>query len=679
MNRSTRFLLFLLLVLLLPLEPVGGEVVRVVVDRREPVLDGLKWGDAGAYEKLVGRIFFAFDPESPFNARIVDLEWAPRNGEGKVEAWAEFMVLQPVDPTRRRGVAWLEVSNRGGKASLRYFNRATEPSLDPVSPEAYGDGLLLRRGLTLIWVGWQWDVPGGDGRLRLHGPVARRPGGEAIEGLVRADWTVDEATDLLHLGHRGHRAYPPVAADHPDHLLTVRTGRLGGEEVIERNRWAFVPAQDGPQTGQLTGIVLEGGFEAGKIYELVYRARDPMIVGLGLAVVRDVISYAKYHLETVFPVNQGVAFGVSQTGRFLRHFLYQGFNTDERGRQAFDGMLIHSAGAGRGSFNHRFGQPSRDAHRYSAFFYPTDLFPFTSRSQRDPVTGREEGLFSAQRADHLPLIFYTNTGYEYWGRAASLIHTSVDGTQDVAPRENERIYHLAGGQHFVGGFPPSPEDRMDGDGVPTYRGNPVDFLFTLRCLALRLVDWVVEEGAPPPSRYPRIGDGTLVPPRAMAFPDLPGVGVPEVIHEAYRVDYGPRWWTNGIIDRQPPVLGPAFPSLVSQVDGLGNELAGIRGVELRAPLGTHTPWNLRVGFPGGTDELTDFLGTFVPLSPTECDRAAMEDPRPSVEVLYESREAYLERVRSATRELVSEGFLLPEDAPLVVEAAAERWSWIAGG
>ena len=423
---------------------------------------------------------------------------------------------------------------------------------------------------------------------------------------------------------------------------------------------------------------MEGGFQAGRIYELVYVSRDPRVAGLGLAAVRDVLSYAKHRLDSQFPVRSGVAFGVSQTGRFLRHFLYQGFNTDEKGRKVFDGMLIHTAGAGRGSFNHRFAQPSRDAHRYSAFFYPTDLFPFTSRSQRDPVTGRDEGLFTRQRTDHLPLVFYTNTGYEYWGRAASLVHTSVDGTQDVSPLENERIYHLAGGQHFVGVFPPAEGSLMPAEGVPAYRGNPVDFLLTMRALSLRLLSWVEGRRDPPPSLYPKVSDGTLVPVAGLAFPALPGVSVPEVVHEAYRLDFGPRWWSEGIIGREPPGVGAAFPVRVPQVDGLGNEVGGIRSTDLRAPLATYAPWNLRVGLPGATYELTDFLGTFVPFPRTEAERRERGDPRPSLEALYRTKEAYMEQVRGATRELVREGFLLPADAHLATQAAEARWDWLMG-
>lgn len=694
-HRSIRILLpltALLLIALVAPRSLPARVVRVVVDERTDVLGGHGWGSAGAYEKLVGRIYFEFDPYSPANQAIVDLEHAILNGEGMVEAWADFMVLQPKDPARRRGVAWVEVSNRGGKASLRYFNAATAGGTDPTSAGDFGDGLLMRQGLTIVWVGWQWDVPDREGLLRLRVSGVRGPGGAPIEGLVRSDWTVDRPRDVLPLSHRGHRTYPATDPNHPANTLTVRDGRMAPRRVVPRDQWQFLAPAEGVEAGRFTMIRIEGGFEPGKIYELVYRSRDPRLVGLGLAAVRDVLSYAKYDFRSVFPVERGIAFGVSQTGRFLRHFLYQGFNTDEEGRKVYDGMLIHTAGAGRGSFNHRFGQPSRDAHRYSAFFYPTDIFPFTSRPQDDPVSGLREGLLDLVPEEDRPFIFHTNTGYEYWGRAASLIHTTVDGASDVAPYPRERIYHLASGQHFVGRFPPpegalmQPRTRAEGTAsgvtasgedeteVAIYRGNPLDFLVTLRALAVRLVEWVVDGRAPPPSAYPRIAEGTLVPPGAVAFPRIPGLSFPTVIHEAYRADYGPRFRSAGIVDRQPPELGPAFPSLVSQVDGLGNEVGGLRSLELRVPLATYAPWNLRWGYPEGTThELTDFLGTFAPLPASEEERRATGDPRPSVEALYPSRDVYLRRVGVASRDLVRGGVLLEEDVGRVVERARELW------
>lgn len=651
---------------------LGAEVVGVEVDRLQDVLQGHTFGEVGVYVKVVGTIRFAFDPKNPMNARIVDLDKAPRNADGKVEAWADFMVLRPKDPSRSSGVGFVEVSNRGGKASLRYFNRA-ESRLDPEKEQDFGDGLLMRRGLTVIWVGWQFDVPRRDGLLRLHVPAVTA-GKKPIEGLVRCDWTVDETVKTLALGHRDHIPYPVASIEHHDNVLTVRDGRLAPRQTVPRDQWRFAREEDDQVVEDTEHIYMASGFQAGNIYELVYRARDPRVVGLGPAAIRDVMSYAKYDGEGLFPVQYGVAFGVSQTGRFLRHFLYQGFNTDEKGRKVYDGLLIHTAGAGRGSFNHRFAQPSRDAHRYSAFFYPTDIFPFTSWAQKDPETGETDGLFAhAFDPAHLPKVFYTNTGYEYWGRAASLIHTNVDSSADVPLFPNERLYHLASGQHSVGRFPPAPDDRLEGSRA--YRGNPLDFLVALRALLMDLVEWVRDGTEPPPSVYPTIGAGDLVPIEKVRFPKIPGLAFPAVIHEAYRADYGPRW-KEGIVDYQPPRLGKAFLSLVSQVDEIGNEVAGVQAVETLAPLATYAPWNLRTGFAGGTDELTDFTGTYVPLPATDDERRRTQDPRPSIESLFPSKPDYLAAAALAAVDLVEERLLLPEDVPRVLQQAEAHWDFI---
>ena len=548
--------------------------------------------------------------------------------------------------------------------------------------EDFGDGLLMRLGLTVIWVGWQFDVPERDGALRLEVPVATDDGAP-IEGFVRSDWTIDRAAETLHIGHRNHRPYPVADPHHAGNVLTVRDGRMAERTVIPRDRWElgrlvaeeFVPVAS--DDDRPTHIRLDGGFEAGRIYELVYRARDPVVVGLGLAAIRDVMSYAKYADGAAFPVDRGLAFGVSQTGRFLRHLVYQGFNTDEQGRQVYDGLLVHTAGGGRGSFNHRFGQPSRDAHRYSAFFYPTDIFPFTGRTQTDPLSGQRDGLLAhAFDPTHLPKIFYTNTGYEYWGRAASLVHTTPDGTADVELLPNERLYHLASGQHSGARFPPRAVDRLDDS--PAYRGNPLDFLTTLRALLVDLVEWVDHGALPPASSHPTIRQGTLVGIDRVDFPDIPGAPFPEVIHEAYRADYGERW-AQGIVDVQPPRLGPAHPSLVSQVDAFGNEIAGVRALELLVPLATYAPWQLRAGYPGAEDELVDFRGTWIPLPRTEAERAAAGDPRPSVELLYPSRQDYLAKAARAAISLVDRRYLLAEDLSRVLGRAEDYWDLIVGG
>jgi len=335
-RRLANALLGLVLFSLFAAPPASAIVSRLTVESRQDVLGGRPFGTAGAYEKLVGVVEFALDPANSANAAIVDLTGAPRDANGRVTASANFVVLRPKSVARDRSVALLEVSNRGGKAMLPYFARAAW-STNLTTEAELGDALPLRLGLTLIWVGWQFDVPPRGGALRLDAPVAT-DGGRPIEGLVRSDWTVDEIALTLPLGHRGHRPYPVADPQHPDNVLTERDGRLAARRVVPREQWRIV---------ENTWLVRDGGFAPGKIYELVYRARDPVVAGIGLAAVRDVMSYAKYDPASPFPARWGLGFGVSQTGRFLRHFVYQGFNTDEARRPVFDGLFVHTAGAPR--------------------------------------------------------------------------------------------------------------------------------------------------------------------------------------------------------------------------------------------------------------------------------------------------------------------------------------------
>lgn len=678
---SIRNVIILLLLLLGGLS-AEAEVYKVDISSRELILGGQEFGSSGAYELLKGNIYFRFDPDNPSNSRITDIKLAETNDQGLVEAWSNLVVLKPVDKTRSSGIALVEVSNRGSKYAPSYFNRA---AFLPASPGDWGDGLLMQLGLTVIWIGWQFDVPDQEGILKLHVPIARNAGGSVITGLVRSDWTLDHGVKQLKLGHRSQVSYPVADPADPVNILTVREGRDARRTVVQRDQWRFARIDGSGDDGKgnvlvvddSTHIYMESGFEEGKIYELVYRAEDPPVVGLGLAAIRDVISYARHDPGSSFPVDRGIAFGVSQTGRFIRHFLYQGFNRDEQNRKAYDGLMVITAGAGRGSFNHRFAQPSRDAHRYSAFFYPTDIFPFASRAVDDPATGRRDGLLSHLDKAYWPRIFYINTGYEYWGRAASLIHTSVDGDKDVAPFENERIYHLASGQHYVDRFPPKLRDAMNGpmNGVGVYRGNPLDFSVNYRALLSSLVDWVGGNRPPPDSIYPRIADGTLVHFTQTGFPAIPGVDRPVTIHTAYRADYGPGWG-NGVVDRQPPLLGKEIVPKVSRVDRYGNEIGGIRNVEARVPLATYTPWNLRSGFTGGSRELTDFKGTFIPFPKTETEKSLGNDPRPSIGSLYSSKAEYLKKVSTAVDALIDERFVLSMDKPYLLGKAAAYWEWI---
>ncbi len=648
---------------------IDAAVVGVEISDRTTVLKGRDFGDAGPYEKIVGTIRFSLAPSLSANRQIVDLSLAPRDEFDGVTAVSDFMVLKPVRERKGGNIGLLEVSNRGGKALLPYFAAATRGVTDPDREEYFGDGLPLRLGLTLIWVGWQFDVPVSDDRLNISIPVVTDEG-RPVVGLARSDWVVDETVPSLAIGHRDHEPYPVFDPQDDRNILTVRSGRDESRRMIEPTQWRFGRVVDGlAPNDDLRWITLDGGFQSGLIYELVYAATDPRPVGMGLAAVRDTMSYALYDDDALFGVRYGLAFGVSQTGRFLRQFLYQGFNRDEKGRRVFDGMLIHTAGAGRGSFNHRFAQPSRDAHRYSAFFYPTDLFPFSSLREFDPVTRRDEGLLDALPPAYRPLVMATNTGYEYWGRAASLIHAGPKGKRDLPLAASERIYHLSSAQHYVGRWPPGAESEKPG--TAGWVGNPVDFLVNLRALLTRLVDWVVEDRPPPPSKYPRLDSDEAVVPIDFEFPSIPGVVPPRSAHVAYRADYGPLW-KQGVITQQPPTLGAPFVSLVPTVDRFGNELAGVRNVETMVPLATYTPWALRDGL-ANPHELIDFRGMILPLPVSAESAAASGDHRPAIETLYPSRNDYLEKVDAAADQLVGEGFLLDEDKPRVKARAEATW------
>lgn len=664
-------LLFVLISIFFELQ-TNARVSRIEIKERKIILNGKEFGQYGAYEYIKGTVWFEIDPFNEHNAPITDIEYAPLNEHSLIVFSADFEVLQPVDLSKSSGIALVEVSNRGGKFSMNYFNRATKRGIDINDPKCFGDGLLMRKGLTIIWLGWQWDVPKADNLMNIELPIAKLPGNKAISGLVRSDWVVKETISTLKLAHRNQIGYPVAGFKATENILTVRNGRDAKRDTIKRSLWQFAKEENGKPSVDSNFIYMASGFEAGKIYELVYKAENPVIVGLGLAAIRDIIDYAKNDTACIFPVQKGIAAGVSQTGRFLRHFIYQDFNTTESGKKAYDGLMIMTAGAGRGSFNHRFAQPSRDAHRYSAFFYPTDIFPFTSRNQLDYMTAKTDGLFNKATKKNLPKIMYVNTGYEYWGRAASLIHQSVDGLHDVAPFSNERIYHIASGQHFVYGFPPEAWDKLF-DGL--YRGDPLEYKVNYRALLIGLSQWVQGE-EPPQNNYPKISNGTLVKIEQLKYPKIPYFTASKVMHTAYRADYGPQF-TVGVIVKQPPELGPIYHGKVPQVDEYGNELGGIRNVELQVPIATYIPYSLRTGMPGNKKELADFYGTYIPFK-ADAEHKSSYDKRPAVSDLYKNKQDYLKKVKKAADKLIKQGFLLKEDRDYVIARAGQYWNFVMG-
>jgi hypothetical protein len=671
----TALALALGLILAIPADALA-RVVRVTIESRELLGRSASFGMTGAYERITGRIHFAFDPANPQNRRIVDLDRAPRNAQGEVEASSEFVMLLPLDPRRRNGVTLVDVVNRGGMTVGVFQLRAQRVQAQPTDSAYYGDAFLQRQGYTIVMLGWQWDIPPEANGLHFTPPVAG-DSANPITGLVRSDITIDAPTHSIPLGHRvgGSLAlgYPVSNPSDPANTLTVRDGPLAPRRTIPRGDWEFAREELGVAVRDPRHVFYSAGFEPGKIYEVVYRAKDPVVAGTGLAAVRDVISWLKYDTTSIAPTTVGIAYGVSQTGRFLRHFLYEGFNTDERGRMAYDGIFSHTAGAGRGSFNHRFAQPSRDAQPYSTFFYPTDLFPFTSVPETDPVLSARGGLRTDwSQGARLPKVFYVDGGYEYWGRAASLTHTTVDGRRDVGFPPSERRYVLSSAQHSgPAAFPPPDSQKMDS--ARAWRGDPLDQRLALRALLVALTRWTRDSVAPPPSVYPTLRAGTLVRAQTRVNPRIRGVSFPSAAYTPHRLSFGEEW-REGRVTREPPEVGAPYTVLVPRADSLGNELGGIQSVEVRVPLASYLPWQLRRTSP--TDRLVSFQGTFVPLQRVEADRRRAGDSRPSLERLYKSQDAFLDAVDRATQTLVSQRFLLPEDRAAARERMERTWEWV---
>ncbi len=656
-----------LVAVLLVAVPASADVVRIEVTSRTPVLAGQAFGSTGPYERLAGTIYFAIDPSNTANQIIADIDKAPRNAAGKVEFSSDFYLLKPVDPSRGNGTILYEVSNRGGKGMVGFFNYA-QGGADPQTAQQFGDGFLLEQGFTLIWIGWQYDVPQREGIMRVYAPIAKEAGGRAITGLVRSDFVPSARATEASLADRGHQAYVVSDRNDPATVMTVRDTVEGARRTIPREQWQF--SDDG------RSVRMAAGFEPRKIYEVVYRAQDPAVVGVGPAAIRDTISKVKYGgaAELGLPagaIKRSIAFGISQSGRFLRTFLYYGFNEDEAHRKVFDGVMPHVAGSGRGSFNHRFAQASRDGHPFINFFYPTDIFPFTDAEQTDPETGITDGLLThALKPAFQPNIFYTNSSYEYWGRAASLFHTTVDGTKDARLPANVRGYLLSAGQHGVAGFPPSRS-------IGQQMNNPLDYRWAMRALLVSMNRWVTDGTAPPASALPRVENGTLVTPGKLTFPKLPAVSVPAVPHKAYRADYGPDFITKGLVTQEPPAIKSAFAILVPQVDADGNELAGILMPELSVPIATYTGWNLFHEKSGPTNVVSSMQGSFIPLARTKAEREQSGDPRRSVEERYRGRNQYLAEITKAANELAAKGYLLKNDIPRIVEQAGTRWDYAA--
>jgi hypothetical protein len=619
-------------------------VDRISVKEKTDLAGGVAFGDVGPYERIIATAHFLIDPKLPQNRGIIDLELAPRNKDGMVEFSADLLVLKPRDPSKGNGTAIVDVPNRGRLLSVSMFNRAPS-ALDPKSVAELGDGLLMRQGFSVVSVGWQWDEPAIPGRLGLHAP--QLPG---ITGLVRGEFVPDKSVSRFSLGDRDHVPYPVADQADSANRLYVRQAPGVPRREIPRSKWRFVDKGS---------IEVDGGCEPGLIYEVVYRATGAVPTGLGFAAVRDMASFLKYGESPLLAggkqqhIKRTIGFGVSQTGRFLRHMVYEGFNQDEKNRKALDGVWAEVAGAGRGGFNHRFAQPSRDGQPLLHYSWPVDMFPFTDAKIDDPLTGRSDGLLTRVQALQVaPRIFYTNHSYEYWGRAASLIHTTTDSRRDIPPGNDTRIYFLAGGQHGSGSLPLKRTNTENVD-------NPLDIRWAMRGLLIAFHEWLKDGVEPPSSLYPKIAAGELVRSREVKYPA--NVHAPRWPRVPQVLDFGPDFAARKIVTVEPPKEGSAYPILVPQVDRDGNEVGGLRLPELEAPLGIYTGWNLRGRSIGSPDRMIAFTGSFFPYDSAK------------IRQRYGSREAYLKQFRQSGQKLSARRLILASDLPQMVERAGQLW------
>ncbi len=682
-----------------------ARVVRFVVEERVSFASGMEWGTAGPYERLKGTAYMEVDPYARVNGVIFNLDKAPRNARGMVEFSSPFLILKPVDMTRGNRKLFYAINNRGncGEHSRRAFPPAPT-TCNPITAADVGvNNVLLREGYATVDAGWHGDGVPNPNQLFPNFPVATQPGGSPIVAAVRieySDRTIPQTgTFTLTLeGSPAFRPYETADTNTAHSTMTVRSEVNGAKVPIPSDRWAFGTCPGGQATlvPNPSNICLFDGFRADKLYELIYPAKNPMVMGLAHAVTRDIGSFLRYqtHDDVGNPnplamspthregreghrggrdgdddgvgIRRSYSFGSSSTGMYQREFLYLGFNEDEAHRKVFDAMWIHKPGTHRLFANVEFADPntySRQDDRHD--FLSTSVAPLTHAVTTDPISGIHDGLNKRPVTD--PLVFQSDTGNEFWEMRASL--NVADGLgSSVRPPADVRLYFLSSFQHS-GNNPPAAFPGAAG--ICQNPTNPNFHGPTLRALLMALDAWADRGIKPPKSNYPRVEDKTLVSldEAREAFPAIPGVNFPTVVNQLELLNYGSQFDSEGgQLTLLPPVLGPRYRVLVPKPDKDGLDIAGVRPMEIRVPLGTNAPWNVRA--PGfRAPNLCGLSGSYIPFAKTKAERLAAGDPRKSLEERYKNHEGYVEDVENAAWKLMHEGFLLEEDADRFISAA----------
>ena len=674
---------------LLAASPAEAKLTRLEIEKHEIVADGQAFGDAGPYEKLTGRAYFEADPTQKRNAAVFDIDRAPLNAKGMVEYSADMVILKPVDLSKGSRTLFFEVNNRGRKISFgRMQDTAASANMnDPMTPADFGNGFLLKRGYVIAWVGWGADIAPGDHRLTVQFPIAMDGDKPVTERIFTEfsdrNFNGGRPYSLPLSGGAAFKSFPAVSTDKTEsqaelHVVESDSPRPSGPQIprgqrVPDDEWAFADCPDGwPGKPSVEHICVKNGFRNDRNYHLIYRATNSPVMGLGYLTSRDFVSFLRYGYKDdagrpnpVAGLKHTLCQGISSSGMYMRDFLYQGFNVDEQERKVCEGAHIHVAGVQKLYLNYRFAQPNPFTQQHRERYVPDTNFPRQYAVRVNPFTRVPDGILKRPLAD--PKIIHTDTSNEYWQFRASLVGASEGGTMDFSESSKVRRYLLSSLQH--GGFKGDAANHGIADRQCVNPTNPVHPGPLLRALIVALDDWVARNVAPPETRVPLIADATLVDPKELKLPKIPGFTYLGLHNGSGDRDFGPRVRDNaGVIDKLLPDMVAPHRILVPQVDAIGNDVAGIRHPFVEVPTATLLGWNTRTPEFGGPD-LCDLLGSMIPLPKTRAEAQAAGDPRPSLEELYGDHAGYVAKVTAAARKLQGERLLLPEDAEQIVREA----------